>query len=418
MGRSASTVSFYLDALRLALQSIYANKLRSFLTLIGIIVGVASVVVVSASIEGLNAYVVERVSKMLGVNHFMIARLAHVGEMSEEEREEMDRRNKPLDWDDLDWLLNHCAACDAVGATSATRVDLKQDGEELPGVHVVGVTASMAAIEDKVISEGRFVEAFEVERSAPVVVLGADTREKFFLGLDPVGRTLKIQGHPFTVVGVEEKRGSMFGQSMDRQVYIPLTSFEKVFGRRRSIDLHGKASDRDRFQRALDEARVAMRVRHKLTSEEKDDFGLVNVGQINNEVDQFTGGIALVVIPITLLSLVVGGIVVMNIMLVSVTERTFEIGLRKALGARRSQIMLQFLIESALLAAFGGLFGLLLAAGVSTLIGVTTPIPMQITAGYAVLSVGFSGAIGIIAGLYPAMKASRLDPIVALARTT
>jgi putative ABC transport system permease protein len=183
-----------------------------------------------------------------------------------------------------------------------------------------------------------------------------------------------------------------------------------------SLQVHGKSPDRLLFQRTLDEGRVAMRIHHKLKGNKEDDFGLVDVQQVNNQVDQFTGAIAGVITPITLISLVVGGIVVMNIMLVSVTERTFEIGLRKALGARRRQILLQFLIESVLLAAFGGVFGLLMAAGISWLVAVATPIPMTITVPYIVLALVVSGGIGMIAGIYPAFRAARLDPIVALTK--
>jgi putative ABC transport system permease protein len=409
--------SVYFDAARIALQSIFAHKLRSFLTLIGIIIGVASVVVVGASINGLNAYVVDKVSRVLGTNHFMLARMAHMGEMTEDEWKAMDKRNPRLDWDDFRWVAGQCSTCSQVGAELETNIDIKQSGETLYGVDVSGVTANMVDIEDKTIADGRFLVDHEVEHAALVCVLGMDLRDKYFPGVDPIGKTLAIQDVPFTVVGVEQRRGSMFGQSLDKNVYIPVTTYQKLFGRRQSLQIHGQAADVDAFERTLDQARMSMRIRHKLKGDEKDDFGLVNVREVNNGVDQFTGAIALVVTPITFLSLVVGGIVVMNIMLVSVTERTFEIGLRKALGARRAQILLQFLIESSILAAFGGLFGLLLAAGIAWLINVTTPVPMTITVGYVALSLGVSGAIGMLFGIYPAFKAARLDPIVALTRS-
>jgi putative ABC transport system permease protein len=411
-----SFYSFYADAAKIALQSIFAHKLRTFLTLIGIIIGVASVVVVGASISGLNSYVVTQISKVLGVNHFMIARMAHVGSRTEEEWEAMNRRNKRLEWEDYDWLREQCTACKEVGAQLETRIDLKHDGQELFGTEVAGVTANMGEIEDKTIVEGRFLLNHEVDNSSYVCVIGYELREKFFDGVDPIGKDLKIQGVPFKIVGVEEKRGSMFGQSLDNHAYIPVTTFGKLFGRRQSLQLHGKAESREQFMATIEQARIAMRNRHKLKGDEEDDFGLVNVEQVNNQIDQLTGAIAGVVVPITFISLLVGGIVVMNMMLFSVTERTFEIGLRKAVGAKGKHILMQFLIESSLLSAFGGLLGLLLAAGIASLINVTTPVPMTITLPYIVLSLGVSGSIGMLFGIYPAIKASRMDPILALTK--
>ena len=415
MRRSAA---FYVDALRIAVQSIFAHKLRAFLTLIGIIIGVASVVVVGASISGLNSYVVDQVSRLLGANHFMIARMASAGQLTEEQWQKMDRRNKRLERKDMDWIERLCENCQEVGAQMNSRQDLKYEGIDLFGTQIMGVTASMGRIEDKTIAEGRFLLPHEVDRAAPVCVIGMDVRKKFFEGKDPIGKTLKVRGNPLKIVGVEGARGSMLGQTFDNTLYLPISTFGRIYGRRQSVQLHGLAINAQSFQPAIDEARVALRSRHHLKPAAEDDFGLVNVQEVSERVDEFTGKIAMVVTPITLISLIVGGIVVMNIMLVSVTERTFEIGLRKAIGARRREILVQFLIESALLCGVGGVLGLIFASGVTTLVTATTPVPMRITAVYIALSLFVSTTIGLIAGIYPAVRASRLDPVVALTKVT
>lgn len=408
--------SFYYDAFWIALKSILEHKLRALLTLVGIIIGVAAVIVVGASIAGLKTYVIDQVSKVLGSNHFMMTRMANMGELSDEEYERRNRRNKDITWEEYEYIRDNCRLCSYVGAQMNAGTDLQVGTIEMPSVRIMGVTDNMYEVEDKTLTAGRFFSKEEVERSARVAVIGSDVVERFFEFKSPIGEEIRIRGVPVTIIGVEQKRGSFFGQSQDRHLYIPITLHNQIFNRTGGIQVHGKTIEKETFKPSIDEAHLLLRNKRQLLGSDEDTFSVVNVDEFNSTMDQVTGAIAAVVIPITLIILVVGGIVVMNIMLVSVTERTFEVGLRKAIGATRNQIMLQFLIESALLCVVGGLLGLLLAVGATQLVGYLLSMTMTITPFYVVLSIAVSSIIGILAGLYPAWKASRLDPIVALAK--
>ena len=409
--------SFYFDAFWIAVKSILEHKLRAFLTLIGIIIGVAAVVVVGASISGLNSYVSTQITKVLGANHFMIARMAFSGRMDEEAFERANRRNKKPTWDEYLYLKENCKNCSVVGAQMFSSADFNENGVEMPSVTINGVTSNFDLMEDKTIIEGRFILPDEEERSAHVCVIADDVREKYFANASAIGKTIKLRGLPLLIVGVEDKRGSLPGSSFNRAIYIPVTLHKQIFGiGDNGLQIHGKGKTPETFDAAIEEARMLLRNKRGLVGSEEDSFGLVNTKELGGQIDQFTNSIAVVVVPITLITLMVGGIVVMNIMLVSVTERTFEVGLRKALGATRKQILLQFLIESALLCLVGGILGLMLAIGVTLLITFFAGITMTVTPTYVIISIGVSSIIGIIAGLYPAWKAARLDPIVALTK--
>ncbi len=409
--------SFYSDAFWIAIKSILEHKLRAFLTLIGIIIGVAAVIVVAASISGLKTYVVDTASKILGSNHFMMTRMASMGRMADEEFERRNRRNKDIKWEEYEYIRENCGLCSEVGAQVGGGADLNQNGIEMPSTRIIGVTANMADIEDKTIADGRFMTDEESSRITYVCVIGNDVKEKFFPNKSPIGEQIKVRGIPLRIIGVESKRGSFFGDSQDRHIYIPITLHGQIFTRTGGIQLHGKTIESDNLKPAIEEARQLLRNRRQLIGSEEDTFGVINVDEFGSQMDQITGAITAVVLPITGIILVVGGIVVMNIMLVSVTERTFEVGLRKALGATRKQILLQFLIESASLCVVGGILGLLLAIVATQLVGMGLGITMTIELKYILISIAVSSIIGVLAGLYPAWKAARLDPIVALTQT-
>ena len=409
--------SFYSDAFWIALKSILEHKLRALLTLVGIIIGVAAVVVVGASIAGLKTYVIDQVSKVLGSNHYMMTRMASMEDLSDEEFERRNRRNKDITWEEYEYLRDNLKLSSYVGAQMNAGTDLQEGTVEMPSVRMMGVTDNMAEIEDKTLEEGRFFSKEEVTRNSAVAVIGMDVKKKFFEFTSPLGKTLKIRGVPVTIIGVEKERGSLFGNSQDRHVYIPITLHNQIFSRTNGVQVHGKTIEKPNFHSAIEEAELMLRNRRQLIGSEESTFSVVNVDEFNKTMDQVTGAITMVVFPITMIILLVGGIVVMNIMLVSVTERTFEVGLRKAIGATQKQILLQFLIESALLCVVGGILGLLIGFAATQIVGIILNITMTILPIDIVVSLSVSSIIGVVAGLYPAWKAARLDPIVALQKT-
>lgn len=413
--RKARAGAPLLEAFRIAVDSIWTHKLRSVLTLLGIIIGVASVVTVGGAIEGLGSYVSERLVSSFGSNAFIVDRIARVN-LSYEEYEKLAKKNKRLYPADMRAVIENCEGCEAISPSMSGTADIKRGNRTFYDASISGVSADLPKIQELDLVAGRFVTSLDVEHARRYAVIGHQIREELFGPADPLGKEIKVGGDPFTVIGVEKENGTMMGNSLDNRVYIPYTAFLKKFGPRRSIQFRVKASSDAAMMSTQDEVRQILRARHKLRPGQEDDFDILASSALQDAIGQLTGAIAMVITPITLISLVVGGIVVMNIMLVTVTERTVEIGTRKAVGAKRSDIMLQFLVESALLATLGGVIGLLLSYGISLIIESTTPVPMHITLGYILIAVLTSGGIGVISGIYPAHKASKLNPIVALMR--
>lgn len=400
-----------IESLKLALASLRAHKLRSFLTLLGVIFGVVTVVAVASVIEGANKYIAEKIADM-GSNTLTIQKFGII--TSFEEFLEANRRNKDLTLADVDYLRERLTLASYIGATGNTSTEVKYGNESMARVTVRGVTASMSNIDTVQPEFGRYIGEMEEERSRYVAMIGADVADRLYGRREVVGQEIKIEGLPFEIIGVAKAQGSVFGQSQDEFVVIPVTTFQKIWGARRSLNISVKGPDNVKTLDLQDQARMMMRTRHKLSYSDKDSFGIVTADAINDLFKSLTGVIATVALGVTSISLVVGGIVIMNIMLVAVTERTREIGIRKSLGARRKDILLQFLIESVVLSVCGGLIGLALAYGVKTLLVKFTPVPASMPLWAVIMALAVSSATGAIFGIYPAWKAARLDPIVAL----
>ena len=404
------------EASRISVDSIWSHKLRSFLTLLGIIIGVASVVSVGAAIEGLRNYVTDSLENALGSNTIIVARIAGVN-ISYDEYLEMLRKHKPVRLKDMEIVQELCGDCEAISPSMSRNDNVKRRDKIFEQARINGINEDTLKIENIDLESGRFISAPDVSRAIPSAVIGIDIRDDLFGSVDPIGKTIRIGGDKFTVVGIEAKKGSsLIGSSTDNSVYIPYTAYMKKYGTRQDIAFRVQSASKETFFYTKDEVHQILRARRKLRPNQEDDFSLLALTDVQSEIDRLIAVITVVIIPVIAISMIIAAIVVMNIMLVIVTERTVEIGMRKALGARRKDILLQFLVESALLAMMGGVIGVLLAYLVSLIIDAATPVPMFITLTYIIFAVLSSGGIGVISGLYPAFKASKLDPIVALMR--
>ena len=403
-----------LDAVGVALGSIWANKLRSFMMVLGNVVAVTSIIAVVSLIRGMDSYVATAIIGEVGAGTFRVERIGFITDQDEEERAR--RRNPIVTVADMRAIRTFSDRVAAVMAETGTNANVTFGETTLENTRIRGVSAEYAEFSGYAAATGRIPSRMEVERSRPVALLGWDTAENLFKGRNALDQIILIGGSHFRVVGVAEKKGSVFGQSQDEFAVIPLGTFQKVFGTRRSLDLTVKPDDPSLLTETMDEARTALRVSRHLRAKEEDNFGMLTSDTLIDFWRNFSRGIFAVLIGVVSLSLVVGGIVIMNIMLMVVSERTREIGLRRALGARRRDIVWQVLTESTTLSILGGFigtaFGFALALGVSLF----TPLPAAIESWSVALGIGMTALVGLFFGLYPAMRAAHLDPIEALRR--
>jgi putative ABC transport system permease protein len=394
-----------------ALETLRAHKMRSFLMLLGIILSVATLIVVVALISGVNQYIANKVAN-LGSNAFTVMRFPIITEM--EELVKAMRRNKLVTWDDYEALRDNLKLPQRVGAEAWTSGKARVGSLTIQDTSIRGVSASMGDIDAQEMTDGRYITEADENSRAMVAMIGSELANKLFPGLDPVGHEVMLDSRPFIVVGVAKPIGTVLGQSQDNFAYIPVETYIKIYGAYEGIWINVQARGAEWMERTQDEARVLMRARRHLTPSETDSFGILDSATLMKLWNQLTGVIAMAMVGVVSVFLVIGGVVIMNVMLATVTERTREIGIRKALGASRHDILMQFLVEACVMTAMGGAIGVLLAYGICGLALATTSIPMHVPISAVIIAELISAAVGIFFGVYPARKAAMLEPIEAL----
>jgi putative ABC transport system permease protein len=400
------------ESIKIALAAIWANKLRSFLTVLGNIVAVTSIIAVVSLVQGIDDYVSDAIVSELGLGTFTVRRFGVI--RSEEEFEKV--AGNP-DITERDAAAVRRADLVTVAMTSAeSRTELRYRDRVIESVAISGVSREYAEFGGYKVERGRLVTPSEIDRKRPVVLIGWDVADRLFLEEDPIDKVISVAGSHMRVVGVNEKKGSMFGESQDQFAVIPLGLSKKLFGARQRIAITAKPGDPHLTDKAMDAATVALRIERKLRPNETENFGIVTSETFLGMFRQITQGIFGVLIGVVALSLVVGGIVIMNIMLMVVSERTAEIGLRKALGAKRRDIIWQFLVESIALSTLGGVIGTALGFSAAWLVTKLTPMPASVHVYSIAMGIGMTAVVGLFFGLYPSIKAARLDPIEALRR--
>jgi len=407
-------VGQFIESAGIALEAIWSAKLRSFMTVLGNIVAVTSIIAVVSLIQGLNASVKQQILNQAGADSFAVQQFPIT--RSDDEFDKV-RSNPRVTLNDMRAI--HRAASDAITAVmadSSGRGRITYRDKSLEGLQIQGVTQEYVNFSSFDAERGRLMSPTEVQSARPVAVVGWGIADRLFGDGDPIDKVIQIEGVHFRIVGVSQKRGAFLGQTQDEFAVIPLTQFQMLFGSRRSLELMVKPRDLNAITYAMDEATLALRSARRLKPRQPDNFGMFTSDTILDLYHNATNGIFAVLVGVVGLSLVVGGIVIMNIMLMAVTERTREIGLRKALGARRSDIMSQMLTESVVLSMFGGVIGTIFGIAIALVIASFTPIPAAVEVWSVVLGIGITAIVGLFFGLYPAMRAARLDPIEALRR--
>jgi putative ABC transport system permease protein len=402
-----------LDSFVVALQAIWANKLRSFMTVLGNIVAVTSIVTVVTLIQGLDAMVSDVVVSEVGADTFAVQRTPL--SLSEDEQER-NRNNPLITLEEADRVRAFSRHIESVVAEASRNATVSYRTGEFDNVNIRGVTSDYLDLSSVVVERGRMMSRVEMNRGQRVAFIGWALADQVFGDINPLDKTIKIAGIGFRVVGVSEAQGSFFGNSQDNFAVVPLAAYRRLFGARQNLQLTIKPTATDDMQAAMDDTTVALRVARRLDPSEPDNFGLFTSEMILDLYRQITAGIFAVLVGIVALSLVVGGIVIMNIMLMVVSERTREIGLRKALGARRKDIMSQVLTESITLSTLGGLVGISLGFLAANLISALTPLPARLEPWSVALGIGITAGVGLFVGAYPASRAAALDPIEALRR--
>jgi putative ABC transport system permease protein len=403
----------FLEAIVIALNAIWTNKLRSFLTVLGNIVAVTSIIAVVSLIQGMNAYVTAAIVSDVGADTFTIQRTPVVRSAEDEERVRSNPRMTVQDGEAVRRFSDNVTAVAAQGNNGAR---IAYQDVSLDSVQIQGVSRDYIYFSTFSVERGRLINPTEIDRSRALTVLGWQTADRLFGPADPIDKIITIRGQHFRVVGVSEKKGSVFGQSQDEFAIIPLGEFQKMFGSRSGLQIIVKPRSPDLVQVAMDDATVAMRIQRRLRPSEPDNFGMLTSDSLLDIYHQATNGIFAVLVGVVALSLVVGGIVIMNIMLMVVSERTREIGLRKALGARRRDIVWQILTESVTLSVLGGMAGTAIGFILAFIISKVTPLPASVEVWAVLTGIGITAFVGLFFGLYPAMAAARLDPIEALRR--